>query len=45
MLVGANAAPFGIGGIHDFNRGTLLNFKRLDNSQAFNTRRNYYIII
>jgi hypothetical protein len=38
-------APFGIAGIHDFSRGTLFDFKRLDNSQAFNNKRNYYIII
>jgi hypothetical protein len=30
-------APFGIGGIHDFNRGTLFKFNRLDSNQPFNT--------
>jgi hypothetical protein len=39
------AAPFRIAGIHDFGRGTLFDFKGLDNSQAFNNKRNYYIII
>jgi hypothetical protein len=35
----------GIGDIHHLNRGTLFDFKRLGKGQAFNTRRNYYIII
>ena len=38
-------ASSGIGDIHGSNQGTLFDFKRLDNSQAFNNRRNYYIII
>ena len=38
-------SPFGIGGIHDFNRGTPFDFKRLDSNRTFNDRRNYYIII
>jgi len=37
--------PGGTADIRDFNGETLFDFERLDNSQAFNTRRNYYIII
>ena len=38
-------SPFRIGDIHNFNRETLFDFEKLDNSRSFNTRRKYYIII